>query len=376
MMKEKYILYAALIATMFTACGNKEKKSYDTIGKSGLTTRTELLRQNLRSMKDRGVLFGQQYGMFEGIGWENDSNRSDFMSICKDNPACVGYEISGIERGQKMNSDSLSFDAIRKNTIDYFHRGGLVTISWTAHSVFGDSYGGHIKTDSNGTKYLFDEEMMSEMKAWTKKVAVFINSLQDGYGIKVPVVLSLYPLDGSSWYCDLSTGDYIKLYQQTIKWLREDSVNNVIFAYSQSMTIPDEARFFACYPGEGVDVVNFNYIQNGGSSDTFKGVMDKMLSMLTAFGDSHQKIIGVTAGIEGIPDKTFWSGTLLPLLQKYQISYFMLGKNCGDANEGHFCAPYPGEKSVPDFVKLYNDASTMFLSEVNGLYLDHPKQSR
>jgi mannan endo-1,4-beta-mannosidase len=38
-----------------------------------------------------------------------------------------------------------------------------------------------------------------------------------------------------------------------------------------------------------------------------------------------------------------------------------------------FYAPYPGEKSVPDFVQFLNDASTLFMNDVNGLYLEREK---
>jgi mannan endo-1,4-beta-mannosidase len=373
MMKAKYLLYGFLVAITFTACGNKEKKSYDTIGKSGMTTRTEFLNENLRTFKDKGVLVGHEYGTLQGVGWQNDSARSDFASICSDNPACVGYELSGLEKDKKQNVDSLRFDAMRKNIIDYFHRGGLVTLSWTPSCVLGNPYGDQMKLDATATKALFDARTMNTLQAWTKKVASYISSLQDGYGIKVPVVLNLYPLNGKSWYCGLQAGDYTKLYQQTRKWLLEDSVTNVIFAYSQSM-VGDESEFMASFPGDGVDVINFCYVQKGGTSATYKEVMNKMLPMLSEFGIAHHKIIGVNTGIEGVPDKTFWSETLLPMLKTSKLSYLMLGRNYGDAKDKHYCAPYPGEESVPDFVKMYNDESTIFLSEVNGLYLDHPKQ--
>ena len=47
-MRIKYIIlmFAALLA--FSSCGEKKKKSYDEIAMSGLTTRTENLKTNLK----------------------------------------------------------------------------------------------------------------------------------------------------------------------------------------------------------------------------------------------------------------------------------------------------------------------------------------
>ena len=49
-MRIKYIIlmFAALMA--FSSCGEKKKKSYDEIAMSGLTTRTENLKTNIKRM--------------------------------------------------------------------------------------------------------------------------------------------------------------------------------------------------------------------------------------------------------------------------------------------------------------------------------------
>ena len=368
----KYILCGLFVATLFTACHHKEKESYDSIGKSGLTTRTEFLNKNLRTFKDKGVLFGQEYGTIEGVGWKNNIQSSDFKSICDDLPSCIGFELAGVEKGLPINIDSINFNLMRRDILDYIRHGGLITMSWTTPNPFGNK----LKvTDKDMAQLLQDGTPSNKaLKGWTKKVAVYLGSLQDVYGIKVPVVLSLYPETGKSWWSNISAGNYKELYQQTMGGLKHDGVDNVLFAYTQ-VKVGDEAVFMSCFPGEGVDVIDFEYIQpNTDKSVTiYQNVMSKMLPMLVNYGEAQNKIIGITTGMEGIPDKHFWTETLLPLIKANKISYLMLGKSYGDAKQLHFCAPYPGDQSVPDFVKMYNDNCTLFMSDVNGLYLDHPK---
>ena len=67
-MRIKYIIliFAALLA--FSSCGEKKKKSYDEIAISGLTTRTENLKTNIKAYANKGTLIGQ-HGTLTGIGW-------------------------------------------------------------------------------------------------------------------------------------------------------------------------------------------------------------------------------------------------------------------------------------------------------------------
>ena len=58
----------------------------------------------------------------------------------------------------------------------------------------------------------------------------------------------------------------------------------------------------------------------------------------------------------------------MPVLNKYPIAYVLLWRNAHD-KPGHFYMPYPGQKTVSDFVKFYNNDRTLFLKDINGLYL-------
>ncbi len=50
------------------------------------------------------------------------------------------------------------------------------------------------------------------------------------------------------------------------------------------------------------------------------------------------------------------------------MSYVLVWRNAHD-RPGHFFAPYPGQQSASDFVNFYNLKPTLFLHDLNGLYL-------
>src|SRR3712207_2009573 len=129
-MKFHSILTLLTLLLALSAC-DKKKKSYDETGLSGLTTRTENLKENILRLPEKGALIGQFYGTLEGVEWQNDSARSDIHSICNDWPAVNGYELAGVESGKKSNVDGFSFAQIKKNALTYFKQGGLIVMNWT-----------------------------------------------------------------------------------------------------------------------------------------------------------------------------------------------------------------------------------------------------
>ena len=133
------LIFAALMA--FASCGEKKKKSYDEIAMSGLTTRTENLKTNIKSYACKSTLIGQMYGTLSGIGWnrwECDSNRCDMKALCGYRPAANGYELSGIESGKLQNADGVPFKTIREDVLTHFRKGGLLIMNWTMPNYNGN----------------------------------------------------------------------------------------------------------------------------------------------------------------------------------------------------------------------------------------------
>ena len=342
------LLFAAVIA--LCSCGGK-KKSYDETALSGLTTRTENLKTNIKAYASKGTIVGQLNGTLEGIGWQCDSDRSDIQTICGDRPAAVGYELAGIENAKKQNAEGLAFDAIRKDVLKNFRRGALVTLTWTAPDYKGS------------------DDML---KQYAKSVATFINSLHDEYEIKAPVVLFLYPLNGTSWYCKLTADDYKALYTKTQDLLEDEGVNNVVYGYSESYP---SANFLERYPDNDIDVVNVSILQKkeAANLDEYKRLINESTTRALPFAQEHNCAYGMITGMEGLSATGIFSEAVLPLIKNHRLSYIMFGANHGDFKDCHFYTPYPGEgnEHIQEFMQLYNDETTVFMKSLNGLYLAH-----
>lgn len=351
------IVFAALVAT---SC-RKDKNSYDEIGESGLTLRTENLRANLLPYEDKGVMLGQMYGTTEGIGWTGDSARSDLYEISGDMPACIGFELAGIEKGNTINADSISFKLIKRDIISYFQRQGLVVLYWTAPDPGKNPL-------ENGSK------ANTTLHEWTKKTAEYIGTLQNAYGIKVPIVLALYPLDSQSWYSNISADDYKKLYTMTTGWMKDEGkLNNAIFAFSNNDIDADAEEFMNRCPLEIIDVIQLTYMP-----EKYEEYGTRLLHQARRIADislAKMKAFGIKTGVKAMGnDPEFWTKNIVPVIENCRMSYMLLGRNHGDFKNGDFCVPYPGSESVSDFMKLYNNPRLLMMNKVNGLLVNHYKK--
>jgi mannan endo-1,4-beta-mannosidase len=74
-------------------------------------------------------------------------------------------------------------------------------------------------------------------------------------------------------------------------------------------------------------------------------------------------------GLESIPNPTWWTGTLLKVMkaEKMNLCYVLVWRN--DRNSPtHYYAPFPGQVSVPDFMRFYNDPYTLFEKDLKRMY--------
>ena len=240
-----------MAVVVLMAC-SKSKKTYDETGSSGLTTRTENLQHNMLAYEEKGAMLGQMYATAEGIGWMGDSCQSDLNKVTGDNPAVIGYELAGIENNKTQNSDGIDTTLIRRTAIDFMQRQGLAIMLWTAPNP-GDN------PLEDGTP------ANMRLKAWTMKIASFLGSIQDEYGIKLPMLVYLYPTGTGKWYDRLAADDYRKLYAQTIDWLRnEGKTTNAIFGFSNTAITGTAEEFMSRCPNEDIDCVQLMYL----TSDT------------------------------------------------------------------------------------------------------------
>ena len=369
-MEKTFLIIAAALA--IASCGGSQHQADDPLADSGRTQRTENLLSNLKALGDSAAyLFGHHDDTVYGIGWEADytadstvHQRSDVKSVCNDFPALLGFDLGGLEQGDTVNLDGVPFSRIRQEVIAHYDKGGLVTLSWH-----------------------FDSPLQ---ELWLDRVADFLNSLVTPYGVRVPVLFSLHHQPStinpqpSTLHHQPSTLHHqpstlhpspstINQWRQTVERLKAQGVVNVLYAYTPG-TDPDgdEAKYLACYPGDDIiDLLGLDSYCIAPDADTtqiarYAAQLDKNLAMVCRLAKQRHKAAALTeTGYDGLKTPDWWTHTLAPVLAKHPVCYVLVGRNA----HNHFFAPYPGQQSSSDFIRFYNDKRTLFLSDLNGLYL-------
>ena len=380
-------------AALTIGCNSNKPKVNEPLADSGRTERTENMLENLKQLGDSGVyMFGHHDDTVYGIGWEadytNDSTigaKSDVKSVCGDLPAVLSFDLGHIELGDDQNLDGVPFDYIRKEAINHFDHGGLVTLSWHLNNPLssGSSWVADSLKDieqNTVTAVLEGGEKHELFLGWIDKVADFINSLETPYGVKVPVVFRPWHEHTGSWFWwgqDFCTAEQYKaLWKMTAERLKEKGVVNALLAYSPGTEPNGEVeKYLERYPGdEIIDVLGLDAYCSAPDADStlildFAQKLDRNLAMVAKVAKEHGKAMALTeTGYEGIKTAEWWTMTLAPILAKHPISFILVWRNARE-NPIHHFAPYPGHISASDFIKFYNLNETLFLHDVNALYL-------
>ena len=382
----KKIIILSLVTSLMLTMSCSKKKADDPIAESGRTQRTENLLAHLHAISANGYLIGHQDDPVYGVGWVGDSCRSDVKSVCGDFPAVIGFDLGHLELGDSVNLDGVPFDRMRDEIIRHFDRGGMVTLSWHLDNPLtgGSAW---VKPDSltdqekqTVASVLEGGECHEKFLGWLDTLASFLNSLETPYGVKVPVLLRPWHEHTGSWFwwgqnlC--TTEQYKALWKLTVDQLKQRGVNNVLYAYSPGTEFNgDASKYLERWPGdEIVDVIGFDSYCTNNAEDTvainnYASSLDLNLKALCDIAQQHNVVPALTeTGMESLGKADWWTSTLMPVLNKYPIAYVLLWRNAHN-KPGHFYMPYPGQKTVSDFVKFYNDKRTLFVKDVNGLYL-------
>lgn len=346
-------------------CNTKNKNI-----KSNITT-TEKLLNNIKEVTKKGILFGHHDAPVYGIGWEGDNERSDIKSVCGAYPAVMSFDLGHLELGNERNLDNVLFSDIRKYIVEQYERGGLISLSWHVNNpkTNGDSWD---VTDKDVVTSVLEGGVNHElMLTWLDNIAEFMNSLRTKENQPIPVLFRPWHEHTGSWFWwgqDLcTTEEYKSLWKMTYDRLKEKSVENVIYTYSSGMEPNNVDEYLERYPGNeiidllGVDIYQF-------SNDDYIKHLEKSLMILTEVGKTYDKAIALTeTGFETIPDSVWWTNTLLPIIEKYPLSYVLVWRNARE-KENHYYAPYPGQVSCNDFIQFYNSPKTLFIGDKFELY--------
>ena len=363
------MLFAGISCVKKTSSDNKELISI-----TPRTTETENLLQNLKEISTKGFMFGHQDDPLYGVYWEGDSGRSDIHSVVGDYPAVMGFDIGKIEHRSDKNIDNVLFTIIREEIIRHYKRGAMITISWHVDNPLtgGDSW--DVSSSEVVRAILPGGSNHDLFLDWLDRAAVFFNTLITEDGTKIPILFRPWHEHTGSWFWwgkNLCTVDeYNALWEMTRSHFDSAGVDNLLYSYSPDMQGPGEI-YMERYPGdEYVDLLGIDgyHRNNEEGTEYFVCKLDSILSFMTEEGVRRNKPIAITeTGLESIPISDWWTEVLLPLTNRYPISYVLVWRNARE-RPNHYYAPYPGQKSETNFVKFYDNPRTLFSKDISSLY--------
>lgn len=341
------------------------------VNKQNRTIQTEALLRNLTKIASKGYFFGHQDDTNYGVNWINEEGRSDVKDVCGDYPGLIGFDLGHIELNAEKNLDGVPFDKIRKEAINQYLRGGIVTLSWHLNNPLTNKDAWDVSDTTVVSSILPGGKNYELFQSWLIKVADFLNTLVTNDGTKIPVIFRPWHENTGSWFwwgSKLCTPqEYKALWALTETTLRTHGVNNVLYAYSPGSDA-NEQQYMGRYPGdELVDILGLDiYMSN--SDQAFVKDMQTSLDFISRNGQIRHKIIAVTeTGFQCIPESNWWTNVLMPAIDKYPISYILVWRNAHD-RENHYYAPYSGQGSAGDFVKFYQNPKTFFSKDIQNLY--------
>ena len=347
------------------------------IADKNATVETKNLLQNLRNLDKNQFLFGHQDDLAYGVNWRYEAGRSDVKDITGDYPAMYGWDLGDLEHDSLQNLDGVPFDKMKEFMQQVYERGGVNTVSWHIDNPLtgGDSW--DVKENSFAS-ILPNGEKHDLYKNWLDKAAIFFNSLKGSDGKAIPILFRpFHELTGDwFWWCQNVTSpeDYKVVWKFTKNYLESKGVHNLIWVYNTA-DFNTKEEFLKYYPGDDVvDILSFDKYQYD-ESDAFLNQIKKQMQIMTEIGQKRNKPIALAeSGYEAIPDPNWWTGTVMPAVQDYPITFALFWRNHGltswdNPPKMHYYVSVQGDVSAQDFVKFYELPQTVFQKEATDLNL-------
>jgi mannan endo-1,4-beta-mannosidase len=339
------------------------------------TTETVNLYRSLWKLSEKHTLFGHQHATEYGHGWSGDADRSDVKSVTGSHPAVIGVDIMGFS-GRSETEIAEAKAHLKKNVIDTYERGGITTVAW--HFFNPISKGAFYWVDSlskpavpaiipGGSAHEHYKEILQCVATWA-------NDLKAKDGNLVPVIFRpFHELDGSWFWWGKShctREEFVTLWRFTVTYLRDSlHVHNFLYAFSPDNQFNTEEQYLDRYPGD--EFVDMLGMDNYGDMGRDRYAPDKAilkLKILSDYARRKGKLAAFTeTGLESIPNQTWW--TLLKVMKSggLNLAYVLVWRN-DQHSPTHYYAPYPGQVSVADFIKFYNDPYTLFEKDLKNVY--------
>jgi mannan endo-1,4-beta-mannosidase len=217
----------------------------------------------------------------------------------------------------------------------------------------------------------------TEYKQILQGIGTWAHSLQGADGKLAPVIFRPFHEFDGGWFWwgkpHASREEFISLWQFTVSYLRDSlGVHNFLYAYSPDNKFNTEAEFLERYPGDAwVDMVGMdNYGDMGRDNKYDLAAATRKLQIVSGYGRKAGKLAAFTeTGLEAIPATDWWTNSLLKVMRApgIRLAYVLVWRN-DIRSPTHYYAPYPGQGSVPDFLKFYRDPYTLFEQDLRRIY--------
>lgn len=324
------------------------------------------LKSRLIQIEKKGIMIGHQDDTFYGHNWHGEQGRSDILETVGDYPAVMGFDLGGIENGDTMNLDHVTFAEMRREIIAQHERGGIVTLSWHCHNLVN----GKTAWDPEGgeTAKLLDGADKARLDTAISRVADFISSLKTGRGV-VPVIFRPWHEMNGDWFWwggkNTTQELYRRLYRHIHKVLQSRCKGQIVWAYSPNLGAKTMEDY---YPGDKyVDIVGIDIYDFDNDAEAYTQNVREGLDMVTQFARRHHKIAAFTeTGSQQLPQEEWFSKTLWSVVSNYRISYVLFWRNAWD-NEKELYVAYPGHPTEKDFKKFATHKKTLFVKDIKSL---------
>lgn len=382
-MKERRLILICLVGFFWIIsvnCNSQNlKRKYSAAIDPKATKETKALFSNLQRIQENHILVGHHDATLYGHTWAGDENRSDIKDVCGSHPALVGFDFA-IATNQPSESTKKRLETTLKRTVEAYDRGAVVTFCWHANNPYNGqtAWVDTTKTVGNTVRELLPGGKAHETyKNNLKQIAGMAKLAIGSDGKLIPIIFRPFHEMEGGWFWwgrPFRTAEEFKeLWRFTVEYLRDDlGVHNFIYAYSTDCKFKTSEEYLIDYPGDKyVDVLGmddyWDFRPDGANNPTLAAEKVKIISDLA---QAKGKLAAMTeTGLESIPDSTWFTNKLLPVLRYKgaKLAYVMLWRN-DTRMKHHFYAPFPGQISVPDFLKFYNDEYTLFENDLKGIY--------
>lgn len=329
-------------------------------------TTAQKLTKRLAKIQKKGVMFGHQDDPFYGLTWEYEKGRSDTRDLTGDYPAVMGFDLGGIEMGDKKDLDSVPFNLIHDEAVAHSERGGIVTFSWHPRNPLTGENAWDVSNNTVVKSVLPGGSQHAKFQLWMQRVADFLLTLIDKKGNKIPIVFRPWHENNGSWFwwgqklC--SDDEYKGLWNMLQDYLTSRGLDNLVYCYSPNLDGNwTTERFLQRYPGDDrVTIIGEDAYQWGTEADYIKQI-NADLTFIQGFAKEHNRLFALTeCGYKNTPDPTWWSRVLKPILDNYSVCWFLPWRNY----KKEYFGPSKDEPSSADFMNLYHAKNILFAKDI------------